>query len=58
MNWALAFQLFQQLLPVALEAVKAVEEATGKPTGDAITEVVQHLTPGQPNSPTLTTPST
>jgi hypothetical protein len=57
MNWALVFQLFQELLPVALQAVKVVEEATGKPTSEAITEVVQHLTPGQPNSPTLTTPS-
>jgi hypothetical protein len=54
MNWALIMQLVQALLPVALQAVQAVEKATGKPTTQAIEEVVQHLTPGEPNSPSLT----
>jgi hypothetical protein len=57
MNWALIIELIEQLLPTALQAVQAVEEATGKSTPAAVAEVVQHLTPGQPNSPTLTTPS-
>jgi hypothetical protein len=57
MNWSLIFQLVEQLLPVAIQAVKTVEEATGKPTPAAVQEVVSHLTPGAPNSPTLTTPA-
>lgn len=55
MNWLLIIQLVEQLLPVALKAVQTVEEATGKPTDQATQEVIDHLTPGAPNSPTLTT---
>lgn len=55
MNWALVIQLVEQLLPVALKAVDTVEQATGKPTAAAVQEVVDHLTPGQPNSPALST---
>ncbi len=54
MNWLLIAQLIQQLLPVALQAVAAVEKATGKPSAAAVAEVVDHLTPGAANSPTLT----
>jgi hypothetical protein len=58
MNWALLLELLPGLLQAAMQAVAVVEQATGKATPEAAAEVVQHLTPGQPNSPTLTTPST
>jgi hypothetical protein len=57
MSWAQIIQLLEQLLPAALQAVATVEAATGKPTAAATVEVVNHLTPGQPNSPTLTSPA-
>ena len=57
MNWAQIIQLLEQLLPAALQAVATVQAATGKPTAEATVEVVNHLTPGQPNSPTLTNPA-
>jgi hypothetical protein len=53
MNWALIIQLVEQLVPVALQAVAEVEAATGKPTPEAVQEVVAHLTPGAPNSDVL-----
>lgn len=53
MNWLLIAQLIAQLLPKALEAVDAVAKATGKPPAAAVAEVVDHLTPGAPLSPTL-----
>lgn len=53
MNWVLIAQLMQQLLPVAIQAVEAVEKATGKTPEDATKAVIDHLTPGQPNAPSL-----
>lgn len=45
------------LLPVAIQAVDTVVKTTGGPaTGNvasAVTAVVNHLTPGAPNSPAL-----
>lgn len=58
MNWSLIIPLIEQLLPVALQAVDAVEKATGQSSAEATQEVVNHLTPGAPNSPTLSTPTT
>lgn len=57
MDWNQIIQILEQLLPSVLQAVSSVEAATGKPTSAAVQEVVNHLTPGQPNSPTLTTPA-
>jgi hypothetical protein len=56
MNWSLIIQLLGQLLPVALKAVQTVEEATSKPTAAAVAEVISHLTPGAPLSPSLAGP--
>ncbi len=56
MNWALIAQLIQRLLPVAIEAVEAVEKTTGKPPQLAVEEVIAHLTPGAPNSEALKGP--
>jgi len=53
MNWLLIAQLIQQLLPVAVQAVDAVEKATGKAPPEAVQEVIEHLTPGAALSPTL-----
>jgi hypothetical protein len=53
MNWLLIAQLIQQLLPVAIQAVETVEKATGKAPPEAVQEVIEHLTPGAPNSPAL-----
>jgi hypothetical protein len=53
MNWVLIAQLIQRLIPVAIGAVETVEQATGKSPQDAATEVIDHLTPGAPNSQTL-----
>jgi len=57
MNWLLIAQLVQQLLPVAIQAVEAVEKATGKSPEDAVQEVIDHNTPGAPLSPTLSAPT-
>jgi hypothetical protein len=54
MNWTEVISLIESLLPSLLSAVDTVEKATGKPPHAAAQEVVDHLTPGQPNSPTLT----
>jgi hypothetical protein len=53
MNWVLIAEILQQLLPVVLKSVELVEQGTGKPTAAAVAEVVDHLTPGAPNSPVL-----
>jgi hypothetical protein len=53
MNWLLIAQLIQQLLPVAIQAVETVEKATNKAPEEAVKEVIDHLTPGAPNSPAL-----
>ena len=53
MNWVLIAQLIQQLLPVAVEAIGAVQKATGKTPEGAVQDVINHLTPGAPNAPAL-----
>jgi hypothetical protein len=41
--------LFQQVI----SAVDIVQQDTGKPVLDVIQDVINHLTPGQPNAPAL-----
>ncbi len=41
------------LLSAVGNAVTVVQSAQGLSTADAITAVLQHLTPGQPNAPAL-----
>jgi hypothetical protein len=57
MNWSLLLELLPQLLQAVAAAAQTVEQATGKTSAEATAEVINHLTPGQPNSPTLSTPS-
>lgn len=54
MTWLQVITLIEQLLPSVLKAVDTVEQQTGKSTDASVQEVVNHLTPGQPNSPSLT----
>lgn len=44
---------FLNLLPVAIQGVAAVQQATGMNTPNAIGVVQAHLTPGQPDAPAL-----
>lgn len=53
MNWALLLQALPSLISAALQAVQVVEEVTGKPQDKALEDVINHLTPGQPNAPAL-----
>ena len=53
MNWVQIAQLIRQLLPVAIQAIGVVVQATGKTPEDAAQDVVNHLTPGAPNAPAL-----
>lgn len=50
MNW---LQMLVMLLRAADGAVSAVEKAEGKTHEQALNDVVNHLTPGAPNSPAL-----
>lgn len=54
---AAAAPLISELLQVVDNAAKAVAAGnTGAAIQDVISEVVSHLTPGQPNSPVLSAP--
>ena len=44
---------FLNLLPLAIQAVGVVQQATGGSTASATEAVTQHLTPGAPNAPSL-----
>lgn len=46
--------LLIQALPAIENAINAIVNATGKSKEQAMAELVDHITPGQPNSPTLT----
>ena len=50
--------LAQTILGAVDNAIKVVQSVEGKSTADAITTVLQHLTPGQPNASSLTTGGT
>lgn len=49
---------FLPLIQTALQGVETIEAATGLATPAATQQVIDHLTPGAPNSPTLSEPST
>jgi hypothetical protein len=44
---------FLPLVQSALQGVETVEQKLGIATSDATQTVIQHLTPGQPNTPAL-----
>jgi hypothetical protein len=48
-----AFAKFMPLLKVAITGVDTVAQATSHPLNLAMSEVSDHLTPGAPNSPSL-----
>ena len=50
MNWV---TIIMQLLPVVLKAVETVASDKGKPVEDVVGDVINHLTPGQPNASAL-----
>jgi outer membrane receptor protein involved in Fe transport len=41
------------LFNIAVQATQTVANDTGKPLQSTITDVINHLTPGQPNAPSL-----
>jgi hypothetical protein len=47
------FSLFYQVLPVVAKAFATVQADTGKPWEQVAEDVINHLTPGQPNAPGL-----
>lgn len=47
---------FLKLLPVAIQGVQAVQQATGADPATAVEVVKDQLTPGRPNSPALSGP--
>jgi lysozyme family protein len=50
---AKALLAFLPLIQVAIQAVRALQQATGQSTAAATAAVIDHLTPGQPNAPAL-----
>lgn len=50
---AAALAKFIPLIQIAIQAVETVAKATGTDASTATATVAQHLTPGAPNSPTL-----
>jgi hypothetical protein len=53
MNLTTLIPLLVKILPAALQAIQFVAAESGKPFDVAVTDVVNHLTPGQPNAPAL-----
>jgi hypothetical protein len=53
MNWVLIEEISQALFAAAIQAAQAIAKQTGKTPQAAVAEVVDHLTPGAPLSPTL-----
>jgi hypothetical protein len=45
--------LIMQLLPALFSALNTVQADTGKPWEQVAVDVINHLTPGQPNAPSL-----
>jgi hypothetical protein len=53
MPWTIILSIFTRLMPAALLAVETVSQDKGKPANEVIDDVIAHLTPGQPNAPSL-----
>jgi len=45
--------LIMQALPALFTAMNTVQADTGKPWEQVAVDVINHLTPGQPNAPSL-----
>ena len=53
MNFFSFANLIMQVLPTVFQAINTVHTDTGKPLDQVIVDVINHLTPGQPNAPSL-----
>jgi hypothetical protein len=53
MNWFTILETLPGVLQAVLQALATVEQATGKTSPEAAKEVIDHLTPGAPNSDVL-----
>jgi hypothetical protein len=53
MNWTAFAGILSQMLPVVFKAVEIVAKDKGKPIDQVVKDVIDHLTPGAPNSPAL-----
>lgn len=51
------FSLLMQILPAVFGAVNTVKADTGKPWEEVAQDVINHLTAGQPNAPSLNGPT-
>lgn len=49
--------LIMQIMPSLFSALNTVQQDTGKPWEQVTVDVINHLTPGQPNAPSLSTPA-
>ena len=58
MNWATTLLFLARLLPKLIGAVETIAKDKGKPLetifDDVVAELDDHITPGRPNSPSLT----
>ena len=50
MEW---FAVIMQILPTIERAMTTIAADTGKPLSTTVVDVINHLTPGMPNSPSL-----
>lgn len=53
MNFIQIANLVLQILPTLFQAIGTIEKDTGKPWDQVAVDVINHLTPGQPNSASL-----
>jgi hypothetical protein len=54
MNWVSALV---QILPILHQAIQQICAAEGVTEEQAVGKLIDHLTPGKPNSPTLSGPA-
>jgi len=53
MNFFAMANLIMQVMPSLFQAINTVQADTGKPWEAVVVDVINHLTPGQPNAPSL-----
>jgi len=53
MNFGVIMSIITQLLPFVFKAVETVAADKGKQPQDVVLDVINHLTPGQPNAASL-----
>lgn len=53
MNFFQIAEMVMQVLPSVFQAIHTVQTDTGKPWDQVVVDVINHLSPGQSNSPSL-----